>query len=708
MNLLILNYVLPVFLFLFTYYIDAHTDKSSRLFTTVGMASSFTSLFAAFSAHLAYTSNPTLALLMMRLCLLCLSFTTISILRFAVSVPYGTESKLLTVVNWLAFFFSGYLVFTGITSVSQSRVLQIGSELAFGVIDTLGLYTLVFIIAVPAITILSLLMRVLGMSSRIYRQRVLFVALSICIGMVVSWFMLRFSFHFLWAFLCIPFGLAVMLVLLYQAISVTTLFDRTLALATMVNFVVLNFIFSVAVAGLTVLIFANVESVAMKALLLVLTLVVMLFLREQVAMKMRRYIRVGVDYEAELEAGFETIDYTSGGEVVIQKTVSLLDQYLGCSSVDVLISDDKGKLVTAYSTSNMKNELLIRENKAIDFLLGNSESVILKTQAVTNHLYADVKQNLLAIFEVGRADAMIFLREGQRLVGIIFLGSKKRGGDYTDYDYSVLSNLYSNFFLVMYYLKNIANESVVLTVDREIEYSGQVISSIQENIDRVDHTKIDADYITRSARKLGGDFIDFIKLNTDKYLFVMGDVSGKGLNASMSMVILKTVLRTFLRETQDFKHLVIKVNSFVKNNLPKGTFFAGVFGLLDFKTNTLFYINCGVPAMFLYTAAYNNAIEIQGEGRVLGFVKNIGQYLKVKKIALNPQDILLMTTDGLIDSTNLRGERFGKDRVQRMLMDNRSYPAGRMAQFLCDNLTEFVSRELEDDITVLVIKYLSK
>ena len=75
---------------------------------------------------------------------------------------------------------------------------------------------------------------------------------------------------------------------------------------------------------------------------------------------------------------------------------------------------------------------------------------------------------------------------------------------------------------------------------------------------------------------------------------------------------------------------------------------------------------------------------------------------------MNPQDIILLTTDGLVDSTNLRGERFGKDRVQRLLLDNRSYPAGRMAKFLCDSLTDFVSRELEDDITVLVFKYLSK
>ncbi len=708
MNLLIFNYALAAFLFLFSYFLDSRSQKENNIFTTVGMASSFTALFAAVSAHLAYTGNPTLALLMLRLGFLCLCFTGISLLRFAVSIPYDTDSKFLKVINWLSLLFCAYLVFTGVTSITESGALRIGSVPAFGVIDSLGLYVLIFVIAIPAITVLSLLIRVLGMKSRIYRQRLLFVAFSICAGIGASWVMYHLSFHYFITFLSIPFGLAIMLVLLYQAVSVTTLFDRTLAVATLVNFAVLNFVFSIATAALVVLIVNRVAATVPMVGLLVLTIVVMLFLREQVSRKMRKYIRVGVDYEAELEAGLETIDYASGGDVVIEKTVSLLDQYVGCSSIDVLVSDDKGKLITVYSSMNMKNELVVSENKAIDFLLSYNESVILKTQAITNHLYADVKQNILQILDIARADAMILLREGHRIVGIILLGPKKRGGDYTDYDHNVLSNLYSNFFLAMYYLKNIANESVVLTVDREIEFSGQVITSIQENIDRVDHDKIEADFITRSARKLGGDFIDFIKLNSDKYLFVMGDVSGKGLNASMSMVILKSVLRTFLRETQDFKHLVIKVNRFVKNNLPKGTFFAGVFGLLDFKTNTLYYINCGVPAMFLFTAAYNNAIEIQGDGKVLGFVKNIGQYLKVKKISLNPQDILLMTTDGLIDSTNLRGERFGKDRVQRMLMDNRSYPAGRIAQFLCDNLTEFVSRELEDDITVLVIKYLSK
>lgn len=711
MSMLIFSYILAAFLFAFSYYLDSRSEKQNNLLTGLSMTSAFTALFAGVSATLLYTNNPTLSLLSFRLCLVSFAMSSVSLFRYSLTVPYFGKHTIAKLFGALLVLGAVYLVFVSIESVTLGTVdgrYFIVSSGFHDLGDGLFLYVAAFALGLPALTVVTLLSRAVGIRSRIFRQRLVFVAVSVCAGVAVSYALYNLSVTYVWALPLVPFGLAVMIVMIYQSETVTTLFDRSLAAATAINFTVLNLVFSLLTGVAAAALISAVKTRSLLVATLVLLAVAMLFLREIARKRLRRYVRVGSDYEAELEAGLDAIDYASGGEVVIQKTVTLLEQYVECSSVEIMVSDDKGKLVTAFSSLGSKSEIVIAENKAIDFLLGHSESIVLKTQAITNHVYADVKANLLKIFDIGHSDAFILLREGHRVVGIILLGAKKRGADFTDYDYSVLSKLYSNFFLVMYYLKNIANESVVLTVDREIEFSGQIISSIQENIDRIDHEKIDVDFITRSARKLGGDFIDFIKLGEDKYLYVMGDVSGKGLNASMSMVILKSVLRTFLTETKDFKLLVVKVNLFIKNNLPKGTFFAGVFGLFDFSNNVMYYLNCGVPAMFLYTAAYNNAIEIQGDGRVLGFVRDVGKYLKVKKIALNPQDILLMTTDGLIDATNLRGERFGKDRVQRHLMDNRSYPASRMAKFLCDNLGEFVSRELEDDITVLVIKYLGK
>jgi len=709
MSLLIFCYILAAFLFFFSYWLDSRSEKSDAAFTGITLASAFVALFAGLAITLVYTRNYRLSTLSLRCCLIAFAYVTLSLVKFSTTIPYKSKHPVLNAFLTIFTLFSGFLVFTTVEAIQQTAygTFTLKTIPFYGFMDGLALYVALFIVAAPALAVLIMVMRAIGVRSRIYRQRILFIAASVCVGFVVSFLFYKLSSLYGWALPLVPFGLAVMLMLIYQSLSVTTLLDRTQVFANVVNFALMSLAVSLSVGAITALTYEALNDYASAFVSLIVIVVAFLVLRYKISQWIRRFIRVGSDYEKEMEDGLEAIDYTAGSDPVIKKLVGLFDQYVESSEIEIMVSDDKTKLQTVYSGQNAKHELAI-DNKALDFLLGRNESIVLKTQAITNHVYTDVKADLLKIFDIVHADAFILIREGHRVVGIILLGPKKHGSDYTEYDYTVLSRLYSHFFLVMYYLKNIANEAVVLTVDREIEFSGQIITSIQENIDRINHEKVDADFITRSARKLGGDFIDFIKLGNDKYLYVMGDVSGKGLNASMSMVILKSVLRTFLTETSDFKKLVVKVNHFIKNNLPKGTFFAGVFGLMDFSTNTMYYINCGVPAMMLYTAAYNNAIEIQGDGKVLGFVKDVTKYLKVKKIVLNPQDIILMTTDGLVDSTNLRGERFGKDRVQRLLLDNRSYPAGRMAQFLCDNLSDFVSRELEDDITVLVFKYLAR
>lgn len=708
MTLLIFSYLLAAFLFFFSYYLDSRGDRNTNQFTTITMASAFVTLFVAVAAHLLYLDNTSISVFVFRLALIILAFTLVSVHSFAYAVPYYGKITLPRVFGALMTVFAAYLVFsTGIWVEWGISGFRIHSNSFFGLAEGFTVFAYVFLLGLPLLTLVSIIMRAFTMKSRIYRQRLLFLALSLTAGLFSGWLLYQFSLYYYWALPLVPFSLAIFLILAQQAIQVSTLLDRTKSVASLVNFLLLGVVFSALAAAAVAALHQFIPVSPLSAVLVVLLAVGFLTLRESLARRLHRYVRVGSEYEAELEAGLDSIDFGAGGDTVIKSTVALLENHVEASTVEIMVADDRGRLSTVFSSLGSKNEIP-PGNKAIEFLLGHTESIVLKTQAITLHAYEEIKSDLLKILDLSRADAFILLREGHKIIGLILLGPKKRGADYTAYDFSVLSRLYSNFFLVLYYLKNIANESVVLTVDREIEFSGQVISSIQENIDRVSHDKVDVDFVTRSARKLGGDFIDFIQLGPEKSLFVMGDVSGKGLNASMSMVILKSVLRTFLGETGDFKQLIVKVNSFIKNNLPKGTFFAGVFGLLDFKNNLMYYINCGVPAMFLYTSAYNNAIEIQGDGKILGFVRDIGKFLKVKKIALNPEDVILMTTDGLVDSTNLRGERFGKDRVQRMLMDNRGYQAGRIAKFLYESLSEFVSRELDDDITVLVIKYLKK
>ena len=411
------------------------------------------------------------------------------------------------------------------------------------------------------------------------------------------------------------------------------------------------------------------------------------------------------DYERALEKDLASIDYSTGEmDAVTAKMYDNFRRNVEASSMCVYILNNQGELDTAYSSNNTDIKISLN-NSMFDTLLNINKSVVVWSEIEKEHAVASIQSELTDFFEMSKSDALFILNEGHNIFGLITLGRKISGDHYKEYDYNVFVKLYSYFFVFGYYMRNISNKEIIGVVNREIKMSSQIITSIQENIDHLKTNKVDTGYLMVPAHNIGGEFIDMIRLTDNRHLFVVGDLSGKGIAASMNMVILKSIIRTYLNETHDFKQLVVKINSFIRDSLRKGTIFAGLFALIDFETDTMYYINCGIPALMMYTLAYNNVIEIQGSGHILGFVKDISPFISVKSTKLNRGDIIFACTDGMIQSHSLRGEQFGKERVQQALLDNSTYPAQRMAQFTFDGLLKFMSKEMEDDVSLLVLKY---
>ena len=411
------------------------------------------------------------------------------------------------------------------------------------------------------------------------------------------------------------------------------------------------------------------------------------------------------DYEVALEKDLASVDYkNSEMDQITERMFEILKKNVEASSMNVYILTGEKDVETAYSSNNMQLKLPL-SNPIFDLLLNINKSVVVENEIEKEHDLSPVQDELKKFFELTKSDALFILNEGHNIFGLITLGKKISGDHYKEYDVNVFVKLYSYFFVFGYYMRNISNKDVIGIVNREIRMASQIITSIQENLDHVKNSKVDIGYMMIPAHSIGGEFIDLIRLTATRHLFVVGDVSGKGLAASMNMVILKSIIRSYLTEVHDFKQLVVKLNTFVRDSLPKGTIFAGLFALIDFETDTMYYINCGIPALMAYTQVYNNVIEIQGSGHILGFVKDLSPYVSVKTTKLNRGDIILACTDGLIQSHSLRGEQFGKERVQQALLENSTYPAQRMAQFTFDTLVKFMSKEMEDDVSILVLKY---
>ena len=322
-------------------------------------------------------------------------------------------------------------------------------------------------------------------------------------------------------------------------------------------------------------------------------------------------------YGAAFEADLAAINYNDETGDICKKLFEIFQNRANVGSMKVLIAGGNNELNTVFSSTGNK-PTLSADDPGLEAIRGQDLNIFMKNEADGIFALQQKTAEINSFFKATEAEVLIILNEGRHLVGVIALGEKRGGASYDEYDKQVFDKFYSYFFVFGYYMSNIANASVVGTVNREIRMSAQIITSIQENMDPVDNPKMDVGYLMVPAHNIGGEFVDLIRLTDTRHIFVTGALSGKGISASMSMVILKSIIRTYLNSTRDFKKLVTKVNQFIRFSLPKGTFFAGIFCLMDFETDTLYYVNCGIPTMLLYTRAYNNVIEIQGNGYVLG------------------------------------------------------------------------------------------
>lgn len=610
------------------------------------------------------------------------------------------------------------IVFTKIIGVECTDILgleirspavlsgKIGRFFAFTWID---LYLFVLVFGAPILSIIIMLLKNEKENSKLNFQRSVMNVIAFMIGLLL-FYLIRLSlkrvplFSTLYSFPLVAIQIGFTVIFLQK-----TLFDWRSALGAVLG-LVLRYVIPSMVVAFGFIFMWNLRS-SMPALFAVLNLLLITLALTVSYQTTKLFGRIKFfareKYGSELERDLPLLNFDFEPDEVMEQMKGICMTDVGMKTMRVLIDNGVDAWESAFDNGE-KHLKIDHKNPVIESFINQNKTIILKNTLLTSNVYKVNKEELLKLFEETESEVIILLNEGRHILGMLFFGPKLSGNVYSEYDLEVFSKLYSYFFVFGYYMKNIANQSIVGTVNREIKMSAQLITSIQENIDRVKNPAYDIGYLMTPAHNIGGEYIDLIRLSDDKHIFVQGDLSGKGISASMSMVITKSIIRGFLNETKDFKILVQKVNSFIRYNLPKGTFFEGVFGLIDFAQNKIYYINCGVPALFLYTRSFNNVIEVQGEGRVLGFASDVSKLVKVKKLDLNPGDIVCSCTDGLLDATSLRSEKFGKERVQKTLIENSTAQASAISRTIYNNMKEFISKDPEEDVSILVIRYKGK
>ena len=248
-----------------------------------------------------------------------------------------------------------------------------------------------------------------------------------------------------------------------------------------------------------------------------------------------------------------------------------------------------------------------------------------------------------------------------------------------------------------------AVEAERMAVDRELDIARNIQESLQPQLPPTFQKDADIEIaaVNIAARHVGGDFYDYWIMDDDHLAFMIGDVSGKGIPASLFMAVTRTTIRMVAgRERNPAKILAYTNESLLKDN-NQGMFVTLFLGVCNIKTGHLQYANAGHHPALIKPESGSIRIACEATGTILGTLPDATWTMDT--IQLDAGDHLILYTDGLTEAhTDTDNDTMLEvEGVEQHLAKHTC----RTAQDVCDHLIQLAvdvqESHLFDDVTVM-------
>lgn len=226
---------------------------------------------------------------------------------------------------------------------------------------------------------------------------------------------------------------------------------------------------------------------------------------------------------------------------------------------------------------------------------------------------------------------------------------------------------------------------------------------------------ITADSLYSSATQqamVGGDFYTLIRLPDDRAVMVLGDVSGKGVEAASMSALVKTALTAYAWEGASPQHMVRSLNSMLMSFSRVETFATMFVAKIDLRSHVASYCSAGHPPTVLIhpvasdTSDSGAACEMELLSVQSGVVGAFESMMYESGVfSFSTGDILFMYTDGAIEARNEAGEFFGERRLFDLVLHESASGVHGLCESVLDRLDEFSGSALDDDIALVALRF---
>jgi sigma-B regulation protein RsbU (phosphoserine phosphatase) len=295
------------------------------------------------------------------------------------------------------------------------------------------------------------------------------------------------------------------------------------------------------------------------------------------------------------------------------------------------------------------------------------------------------------------------LNHEKDIIGIIQALNKKDGRNFSDKELPIFQALANQAAIAIENARLHEQQKQKMLLEQKLDLARSIQSGfIPEKSPSIPGYQIAG--ITQPATYVGGDYYDFISTNgNNNCVFALGDVTGKGIPASLMMASSRAILRTQVENNHSLTQTIEFVNRSLFRDTPINKFITLFCGQLDNENHTFSYVNAGHTDAFHIDYNKGEISHLNKGGLMVGIMEDVN--FEEGQVALEPGQQIIIYSDGISEPQNANGDLYEEVQFKDWLLEHPDCTPKETIELLIEDVKAFsASDEQSDDITLIVIK----
>jgi len=399
------------------------------------------------------------------------------------------------------------------------------------------------------------------------------------------------------------------------------------------------------------------------------------------------------------------IQYLPNIKQIIEIFARIVKRSMGVKRMDIVIRD-----LEYFKLLQETNYLQDRQFTNEDDNLSTTYFKLFEKDKKSKLLYAAQLQDLnlnehdkSVITDAGIVLSIPLIYD-DNFIGALNFGPKDSGKAYSDEDIDLLETLSSHCAVAFENSRLLREELEKKKLDEELSIAKKIQAGLLPKLNKK-IPGLDVSGISIPAKEIGGDFYDCIEMGDQRYLIVIGDVSGKGIPAAIYMAKIQAMIQYASGIYTSPKEILKEVNNLIYDNIDRKSFVTIELAIFDLKNKKVKICRAGHNPSISVKKDSINFITNTGIGIGLDKEKIFNDTLTESEMELTENETFVFYTDGLTEAFNENKKLYSQERLFNILKKNKEKDTASMTKECIEDVVLYRgSAEQNDDITLLIVR----